>query len=44
MNKKSQQNKDLRKPKKTRQGNSRNTLLSASSSNKKKSRYRGQGK
>lgn len=37
-------NKDLKKPKKTRQGNSRNTLLSATSSNKKKTKYRGQGK
>ena len=32
------------KPKKTRQGNSQNTLLSASSRNKAKKRYRGQGK
>jgi hypothetical protein len=35
---------DLKKPKKTRQGNSRNTLLSSSSSNKRKKRSRGQGK
>jgi len=32
------------KPKKTRQGSSQNTLLSASSRNKAKKRYRGQGK
>ena len=32
------------KPKKTRQGNSQNTLLSATSRNSKKKRYRGQGK
>ena len=32
------------KPKKTRQGLSQNTLLSATSRNKKKKRYRGQGK
>ena len=32
------------KPKKTRQGNSQNTLLSATSRNGKKKRYRGQGK
>ena len=32
------------KPKKTRQGQSKNTLLSASSRNKAKRRYRGQGK
>jgi hypothetical protein len=31
-------------PKKTRQGNSQNTLLSATSRNKAKKRYRGQGK
>jgi hypothetical protein len=32
------------KPKKTRQGCSQNTLLSASSRNGKRKRYRGQGK
>ena len=32
------------KPKKTRQGRSSNTLLSATSRNKKKKAYRGQGK
>ena len=32
------------KPMKTRQGNSQNTLLAATSRNKKKKRYRGQGK
>ena len=32
------------KPKKTRQGNSQNTLLSASSRNGRKKKYRGQGK
>ena len=32
------------KPKKTRQGQSKNTLLSASSRNKAKKRYRGQGR
>ena len=32
------------KPKKTRQGNSKNTLLSASSRNGKKKKYRGQGR
>ena len=32
------------KPKKTRQGNSQNTLFSATSRNKKKKKYRGQGK
>ena len=32
------------KPKKTRQGQSKNTLLSASSRNKGKKRYRGQGR
>ena len=32
------------KPKKTRQGNSQNTLLSASSRNGKRKKYRGQGK
>ena len=32
------------KPKKTRQGNSQYTLLSASSRNKAKKKYRGQGK
>jgi hypothetical protein len=32
------------KPKKTRQGKSKNTLLSATSRNKAKKRYRGQGK
>lgn len=32
------------KPKKTRQGSSVNTLLSATSRNKSKKRYRGQGK
>ena len=32
------------KPKKTRQGNGKNTLLSATSRNKAKKRYRGQGK
>ena len=31
-------------PKKTRQGKSQNTLLSATSRNKKKKRYRGQGR
>ena len=31
-------------PKKTRQGNSQNTLRSATSRNKAKKRYRGQGK
>ena len=31
-------------PKKTRQGRSQNTLLSATSRNSKKKRYRGQGK
>ena len=31
-------------PKKTRQGRSKNTKLSASSSNGRKSRYRGQGR
>ena len=32
------------KPKKTRQGKGKNTLLSATSRNKAKKRYRGQGK
>ena len=32
------------KPKKTRQGRSQNTLLSASSRNNAKKKYRGQGK
>ena len=32
------------KPKKTRQGNSVNTILVASSRNKKKKKYRGQGR
>ena len=32
------------KPKKTRQGKSKSTLLSATSRNKAKKRYRGQGK
>jgi len=32
------------KPKKTRQGNSKNTKLSASARNSAKKRYRGQGK
>ena len=32
------------KPKKTRQGSSQNTLHSATSRNKKKKRYRGQGR
>ncbi len=32
------------KPKKTRQGSSQNTLLSATSRNKGKKRYRGQGR
>jgi len=32
------------KPKKTRQGNSQNTLCSATSRNNKKKRYRGQGR
>ena len=32
------------KPKKTRQGRSQNTLLSASSRNNGKKKYRGQGK
>ena len=32
------------KPKKTRQGSSQNTLLSASSRNNAKKKYRGQGK
>jgi hypothetical protein len=32
------------KPKKTRQGNSQNTLTSATSRNGAKKRYRGQGK
>jgi len=32
------------KPKKTRQGNSKNTLMAASSRNKARKRYRGQGK
>lgn len=32
------------RPKKTRQGNSQHTLLSATSRNKKKKRYRGQGR
>lgn len=32
------------KPKKTRQGNSQNTLISATSRNSAKKRYRGQGK
>jgi hypothetical protein len=32
------------KPKKTRQGNSQNTLISATSRNNAKKRYRGQGK
>ena len=31
-------------PKKTRQGNSQNTLLSVTSRNKAKKKYRGQGK
>ena len=31
-------------PKKTRRGKSQNTLLSATSRNKKKKRYRGQGR
>lgn len=31
-------------PKKTRQGRSNHTLLSATSKNKKKKKYRGQGK
>ena len=32
------------KPKKTRQGSSQHTLLSATSRNKKKKNYRGQGR
>ena len=32
------------KPKKTRQGNSKNTLLCATSRNGKRKRYRGQGR
>ena len=32
------------KPKKTRQGNSKNTLLAATSRNKGKKRYKGQGR
>ena len=32
------------KPKKTRQGNSKNTLMAASSRNKARKRYRGQGR
>ena len=32
------------KPKKTRQGNSQNTLISATSRNSAQKRYRGQGK
>ena len=32
------------RPKKTRQGNSQHTLLSATSRNKAKKKYRGQGK
>ena len=32
------------KPKKTRQGKSVNTILAASSCNKKKKKYRGQGR
>ena len=32
------------KPKKTRQGNSKHTLYAATSRNKAKKRYRGQGK
>jgi hypothetical protein len=32
------------KPKKTRQGNSQNTLISATSRNGKKKKYRGQGR
>jgi len=32
------------RPKKTRQGNSQNTLFSATSRNKAKKKYRGQGK
>ena len=32
------------KPKKTRQGSSKNTLISATSRNGKKKRYRGQGR
>ncbi len=32
------------KPKKTRQGKSQNTLMSATSRNKAKKRYRGQGR
>ena len=32
------------KPKKTRQGKSVNTILAASSRNKKKKKYRGQGR
>ena len=32
------------KPKKTRQGNSVNTILAASSRNKRKKKYRGQGR
>jgi hypothetical protein len=32
------------KPKKTRQGRSNNTLLNATSRNKRKKKYRGQGK
>jgi hypothetical protein len=32
------------KPKKTRQGSSKNTLISATSRNGKKKKYRGQGK
>jgi hypothetical protein len=32
------------KPKKTRQGSSQNTLLSATSRNGRKKRYRGQGR
>ena len=32
------------RPKKTRQGNSVNTILAASSRNKRKKKYRGQGR
>lgn len=36
--------KERGKPKRTRQGKSRNTKLSRTPSNKRKKRYRGQGK
>lgn len=44
VSKASSQNKKVGKPKKTRQGKSINSKLSRTPANKRKKRYRGQGK